>query len=668
MTNRLSSETSPYLLQHKDNPVDWYPWGEEALARARTEDKPILLSIGYAACHWCHVMEHESFEDETTAALMNENFVCIKVDREERPDLDAIYMEAVQTMTGGGGWPMTVFLSPDGTPFYGGTYFPPEERHGLPSFRKVLVAVAETWRDKRAEVEAQGARLVESIGMEAKLRASGEPLTDAVLQDAFRGLRTTFDPQLGGFGSAPKFPQPMVVDLLLRLARRGNGEAGAMARLTLDAMASGGMFDQIGGGFHRYSVDRFWVVPHFEKMLYDNAQLLRTYARSARDTGSDLHRWVAFQTAEWMLAEMRDPAGGFYSTIDADSEGHEGKFYVWSLDEVRAGLGAEAEAAIQALGMTKEGNFEGRNIPVRARETDTDVLERLRSALKRYRSTSRIPPGTDTKVLAAWNGLAASALAEAGTLMDRPEWVEAAKEAVDFVFDALLIEGRLMRSYRDGVVKHLGYCEDYALVIESCVSLYETTFDTRWINRAKEMAEDVIRLFHDDAAGGFFSTGTDAPALVKRPKEFQDNAVPSANSVLALELQKIAHFTGDFRYETVAAGTMRLMRDWMQRAPLGFGHMLGALDFYTGDPLEIIIVGDDTDAGTRALLGRVRDRWRPNKVLVVSATPERDAKSIPLLEGRERTEGRATAYVCRNGVCKLPVSDPKELELQLTGA
>jgi uncharacterized protein len=670
MSNRLADQTSPYLLQHKDNPVDWYPWGDEALERARSEDKPILLSIGYAACHWCHVMERESFEDEATAALMNEHFVCIKVDREERPDLDAIYMEAVQTITGQGGWPMTVFLAPDGAPFYGGTYFPPEDRHGFPSFTTLLRAVAQTWRDDRSGAEAQGRRLVEQIGVEARLQASPEPLTDTLLHRAFESLRGAFDPEYGGFGGAPKFPQPMVVDLLLRMSRRGDPEARDMARLTLDGMANGGMFDQIGGGFHRYSVDRHWIVPHFEKMLYDNAQLLRTYARSWRDTGSELHRDVAIETAGWMISEMQDPTGGFYSTIDADSEGVEGKYYVWSLEEVRAVAGPRAPAAIAGYGMTESGNFEGRNIPVRGHDVeDRAALERARAALRRHRSRERVRPGVDTKILAGWNGLAASALAESGALLDRTDWIAAAAAVVDFIFDVLFVDGRLMRSYRTThagpTVKHLAYCEDYASVIEACLALFEATFDGRWLQRARSTADDAIRLFSDDAAGGFYSTGIDATSLVKRPKEFQDNAIPSANSTLALELQRLAHLTGEFRYESLAVGSMRLVRDWMERAPLGFAHMLCALDFYTGDPVEIVVVRDGDGSDARALLGCVHERWRPNKVLVVSDAPERDSSSIPLLQGRTTIDGNAAAYVCRHGTCELPVTEPDAFRAQL---
>ena len=671
MTNRLADETSPYLLQHKDNPVDWYPWGQEAFERARAEDRPVLLSIGYAACHWCHVMEHESFERPETARLMNEHFVSIKVDREERPDLDAIYMDAVQAMTGHGGWPMTVFLTPEGAPFYGGTYFPPEERHGMPAFSAVLEAVAQTWRERRSDVDAQGARLVDHLGISAKLQPSTDPIAEDLLYEAFGNMRPNFDPEYGGFGGAPKFPQPMNIDFLLRLAARGHEDAARMAGRTLDAMAAGGMFDQLAGGFARYSVDRYWLVPHFEKMLYDNAQLLRTYVRSWQETGNARHREVAEATATWMLDEMRDPAGGFWSSIDADSEGEEGKFYVFSIEDVRAALPDDADVAVKLYGFTESGNFEGRNIPVRSGvDTDPQTRERVRRRLLDYRN-ARARPETDTKVLTAWNGLAISALAEAGAAMGRDEWLKAAAEAMDFILTNLRVDGRLMRSYRrtdDGrdVVKHLAYCEDYALVLEACLQLYEATFELEYLKEARRAADECIRMFADDDDRGFFTTGVDGERLVMRPKDFLDNAVPSANSVLALELQRLSHFTGDDSYARRAVGILRLVRDATVRSPTGFGHLLGAVDFYVSTPAEIVVVGDSKGADTAALIDRVHDRFRPNKVLICAPeTDERARGAIPLLQGRTRLNGRATAYVCRNGTCKLPVDNPDALAAQL---
>ncbi len=663
MSNRLAEETSPYLLQHKDNPVDWYPWGAEALERARGEDKPILLSIGYAACHWCHVMERESFEDPATAALMNEAFVCIKVDREERPDLDAIYMEAVQAMTGRGGWPMTVFLTPGGAPFFGGTYFPPEDSHGMPGFKSLLRAVSGTWHERRGEVDAQGQRLVDHIGVASKLAPSREVVTSELVASAARGIAQAFDREFGGFGAAPKFPQPMTIDFLLRLAARSDSDAAQMARVTLDRMAAGGMYDQLGGGFARYSVDREWIVPHFEKMLYDNAQLLRTYARSWQTLRVERHRTVARETAEWMLREMRDPAGGFWSSLDADSEGEEGKFYIWTIDEVRAVAGEDADAAIAHWGLTERGNFEGKSIPVLARDVSPDeAVTRARAALMARRDT-RVRPGTDDKVLVAWNGLAAAAFAEAGVALGERRWVEVATEVMDFVLATMRVEGRLLRSYRRGAVNALGYSEDYAALLEACLALWEATGDLRWMTEARWAADEAVRLFLDPVAGGFFTTGSDAETLVTRPKDLFDNAVPAANSVLALSLQRLAALTGEGSYESHALGIVRLVRDLVESSPLGFGHLLGAIDLYTSGAVEVVIVGRD---GVAPLLERLHSRWRPNAVLAVVDEPSDDAvEMIPLLEARGAIGGHATAYVCRNGTCKMPVTEPDDLEEQL---
>jgi uncharacterized protein YyaL (SSP411 family) len=665
MANRLAEETSPYLLQHKDNPVAWQPWDHEALDQALREDKPIFLSIGYAACHWCHVMERESFEDEETARLVNEYFVPIKVDREERPDLDAVYMDAVQSMTGRGGWPMTVFLTPEGVPFFGGTYFPPEDRHGLPSFKKLVVAVADAWRERRDEVEQQGKNLVEHMAGLTASAPSDEPLARSIVTDASEVIASSFDPVNGGFGGAPKFPSPMTIDLLLRLAGAGDERAGAMATKTLDAMAAGGIYDQLRGGFHRYSVDAEWIVPHFEKMLYDNAQLLRTYARSWQLTRAERHRRVAVDTATWMLEEMRDDGGGFWSTIDADSEGEEGLFYIWSLDEVRSVTGADADAAIAHWGLTEEGNFEGSNIPVYAREPeDPGAIERARSALLERRSM-RVRPATDTKVIAAWNGLAASSLAEAGAALGRTDWIHAAEETMRFVLSELRREGRLLRSYRNALAKHLAFAEDYAFTLEATLMLFEVTGEPEWLTEAIWAADDAIRLFHDNDAGGFFTTGTDAERLVTRSKDLIDNAVPAANSVLAVELQRLALITGRQEYQEAALEIMRLLVPAMIRSPLGFGHLLGGLDLYTSEPLEIVIVGDRGASGTDALLNEVRDRYLPNKVVIVAPNADVPGVDPALLESRTRIDGRATAYVCRNRVCEVPVDAPERLGSQL---
>ena len=666
MANRLSSENSPYLLQHKDNPVDWYPWGDEAFDEARRRDVPVLLSIGYADCHWCHVMEHESFEDEATARLMNEGFVSIKVDREERPDVDSVYMDAVQAMTGQGGWPMTVFLTPSRVPFYGGTYFPPEPRHGMPSFPQVLGAISETWRTRRDEVEEQGSKLVEHIGQVGGLAPSADEISADLLEEALRGFSKAFDSRFGGFGGAPKFPQPMNVDFLLRLARRGDDEAAEMATKTLVAMSSGGMFDQLAGGFARYSVDATWTVPHFEKMLYDNAQLLRTYARAFASTNILRFRDVAELTARWLLTEARDEGGGFYSSLDADSEGVEGKFYVFDFDELRDVLGDDAQIAIDHFGITPGGNFEGANIPVYASEpSDVDALFRARAKLLEHRN-KRVRPATDTKVLTSWNALTAAAFAEAGSLLGRPDWVRASAETMGFVTAELILDDRLMRSYRrtdsgEGQVKHLGVAEDYAFYLEASLALWEATFEAKWLERARWAADRGLELFEDKDKGGFFTTGSDAERLVVRPKDLFDNAVPSANSTFALELQRLALLTGEHSYERAASRAMQLVRDVAPRSPLGFGTMLGAYEFYAGDPVEIVIVG----AGLDDLVEAAHTNYLPSKVLIAAerASPA-DATRLPLFQGRTDV-GQATAFVCRRGICKLPVTDAASMLEQI---
>jgi uncharacterized protein len=677
--NRLAGETSPYLLQHAGNPVDWYPWGEEALERARQQDKPILLSIGYAACHWCHVMERESFEDADTAALMNEHFVSIKVDREERPDLDAIYMDAVQAMTGRGGWPLTAFLTPDGRPFYAGTYFPDEDRHGLPAFRRVLEGIADTWRTRRAEVDEQGARIVAAIARPGQLAESRDPLSEEVALQAARGLHAAFDRRWGGIGGAPKFPQPMTLEFLLRRHLRGDRDALDMVTTTLDRMAAGGMYDQIGGGFHRYSTDERWHVPHFEKMLYDNALLARLYVRAWLVTRDDRYRRVAAETCDYLLREMRHPDGGFFSSQDADSEGVEGRFFVWSWDELVA---ATSEAVATAFGATPSGNWEATNVlwvpaplPAVADELEVDAaelaeaVERARGDLREIRER-RVRPATDDKVLAAWNGLAISALAEAGRAMAEPRYVEAAVGAAEFVRDRLRDgDGRLLRSWRDGRGGRPGFADDYALMAEACLTLYETTFELRWFTEARALADDLVRRFHDPERGGFFQTGSDAESLVVRPKDLYDNAVPSGNSAAADVLLRLAHLTGEPEDERVGASALRLVRDAMAGAPSGFGHALCALDLFLGPVREVAIVGDLRADATRALAAEVAGkRFLPNHVLAVAAPDDAPAReAVALLAGRTQLRGGPTAFVCERFTCKLPVSDPEDLAAQLTG-
>jgi uncharacterized protein len=657
MPNRLAAATSPYLLQHADNPVDWYEWGEEAIDRARREDKPILLSVGYAACHWCHVMERESFEDEDTADLMNEHFISVKVDREERPDVDSIYMDAVQAMTGHGGWPMTVFLTPEGEPFFAGTYFPNQDRHGMPAFRKVLVAVAEAWNDRRGDLLGQGKRVVEAIARRPSL--SEETLTEEILRDALDALRRSFDPELGGFGQAPKFPQPMTLELLLRLDGRGGEGARDMVSTTLDRMASGGMYDVVGGGFHRYSTDREWLVPHFEKMLYDNAQLARLYVHAHQVTGQDAYRQVAEETLDYLLREMRHPDGGFFSAQDADSEGVEGKFYVWSWGELVEVAGEEVALL---LGASPDGNWEGVNILRRTGEEMPPDWPRIRRRLLERRN-ARVAPATDDKVLAAWNGLAISALAGTGRIVGRSDYVDAAVSAADFVLSALRDRhGRLLRAWRDGRTSGPAYADDHALMAGACLDLYETTFDVRWFEEARRLADELIRLFHDPEGGGFFQTGADAERLVLRPKELFDNAVPSGNSSAAEVLLRLSLFTGEASYERAAASALRTIRDLLVRAPTAFGTALGALDLYLGPSREIAVIGATDDARTAALLDEVRRRYLPNVVL---AAGPGDRSPIPLLAGRTAVDGKPAAYVCEHFSCRRPVTEPEELAAQL---
>ncbi|HEX2030297.1 MAG TPA: thioredoxin domain-containing protein [Actinomycetota bacterium] len=675
MGNRLANATSPYLLQHAENPVDWYEWGSEALERARAEGKPILLSVGYAACHWCHVMAHESFEDPDTARLMNEHFVNIKVDREERPDVDAIYMDAVQAMSGHGGWPMTVFLTPEGDPFYAGTYFPPEDRHGMPGFRRVLQAVAEAWRDRRDDVVRQGRQVVGVLAREAGGGASSEPLTEELLRQAYDGLRRGFDPEWGGFGQAPKFPQPMTLEFALRCHLRGWEGALDMVTGTLDRMAAGGIYDQLGGGFHRYSTDRAWLVPHFEKMLYDNAQLARLYLHAWQVAGDERYRRVVVETLEYLLREMRHPDGGFFSAQDADSDGVEGKFFVWSHEELVREAG---EMAAAYFGARPEGNWEGTNVlwtPSPPEEVAADAgvsreeldrrVQEARARLLQVRER-RVRPATDDKVLASWNGLAVAALAEAGRALDDPRYVRAAEAAADFVVTALRREdGRLLRAWREGRTSGPAYLDDHALLAAGCLTLYESTFDLRWMAEARRLAEDILRLF-PDPGGGFFQTGSDAERLVVRPKELFDNAVPSGNSVAAEVFQRLALLTGEAGYETAGVGALRAVRDLVPRAPTGFGHALGALDLYLSRSKEIAVVGRPGADDTRRLVEVVWQRYLPNVVLAAGDPADPQApRLVPLLADRAPVDGRAAAYVCERFTCRMPVTEPEDLAAQL---
>ena len=649
MPNRLANETSPYLLQHKDNPVDWYPWGEEALERARAEDKPILLSIGYSACHWCHVMERESFEDPEIAALMNERFVCVKLDREERPDLDAIYMEACVAMNGHGGWPLNVFLTPDQLPFYAGTYFPPEQRGGMPSWRRVLEAVAKAWDENRDEIRQGGTRIAERLQGGALLEPSKEPMDARRLEDAVQVLRDSYDRANGGFGGAPKFPPASVIEFLLR---RGERE---MTAGTLRAMARGGMYDQVGGGFARYSVDPQWLVPHFEKMLYDNALLARAYLHGWQVLGDEQFREVACETLDWALLEMRAPEGGFYSALDADSEGEEGRFYVWTVEELREVLGDDADAAIRYFGATESGNFEGRNILTRGEDPPPQLPE-IRRRLYERRS-KRDWPGLDDKRLTAWNALMVSALADAGAVLERADYVEAAATCADFVLRELRDQdGRLLRTFKDGTAKLNAYLEDHGFLLEALLTLYEATFDPRWFAAAREIADAMIARFGDESRGGFFETSSDHEQLVARRKDLDDNPIPAGNSSAAYGLLRLAALTGEHDYEGRAVGVLRLLHEVAVGHPQAFAHLLQAMDFQLSQVKEVALVGEDTHALERV----VRERFRPH--LVLAGGP---ADGVPLLAERTPVDGRPAAYVCENFVCKRPVTEPAELEALL---
>lgn len=679
MPNRLAHETSPYLLQHQDNPVDWYPWGEEALAKAKAEGKPIFLSIGYAACHWCHVLSHESFEDPAIAALMNELYINIKVDREERPDLDSIYMNAVVALTGQGGWPMSVFLTPDGVPFYGGTYFPPEPRHGLPAFQQVLRGVHDAWLNRREQVVQGGQDILNHIRQNESLNltAGADELSRDTLKEAVKALWTQFDWKNHGWGGAPKFPQPMTIEFLLRYhALTGEATPLEMATRTLLTMARGGLYDQLGGGFHRYATDAIWLVPHFEKMLYDNAQLARVYLHAWQATGNAEFRRIAEATLDYVRREMTAQAeGGFYSSQDADSEGEEGKFFVWSVEEIDEALGGDSALFKEAHGAQPGGNFEGHNIlffaadpEMLARKYQLDESEvRLRLASARQRlfaiRDKRIKPGLDDKVLSSWNGLMLAAFAEAARALKRDDYLLTAIASADFFLNTMRQpDGRLYRSWRRGAAKFNGYLEDYANLAEGLLALYEATFDPRYFTAARALADFALAHF-TDTNGGFFDTSDDHEVLVTRPKDIQDNATPSGNAMLATVLFKLTLFTAEMRYAEAAANALRAVQPLLGRHPTAFAQWLTAATFALGEAKEIALVGDPDQDDMRALLNVVFDQYRPFKVVALKR-PNAESP-IPLLAGREQRDGQATAAVCYNFACRLPVTSADELRAQL---
>jgi uncharacterized protein YyaL (SSP411 family) len=669
MANRLADETSPYLLQHKDNPVDWRPWSPEALAEAAKQDKPILLSIGYSACHWCHVMERESFEDSEVAGYMNENFVPIKVDREERPDVDDLYMEAVQGMTGQGGWPLTVFLDSEGVPFYGGTYFPPEPRQGLPSFQQVLEATAGAYRTQREELREASARIRESLSAVGRVEPSEEPLDRSILDRAVSGLQSNFDGVNGGFGGAPKFPPAITLEFLL-----DRGQTNPVA-LTLDKMMHGGIYDQLGGGFARYSVDAGWLVPHFEKMLYDNALLARAYLHGWQVTGTDRWLRVCEETLDWALREMRGPEGGFYSALDADSEGEEGRFYVWEESEMREGLaeaalaGESAERVLGYWGVSAAGNFEGRNIlhvPLGASAKQPPELAHARTALYAWRDR-RVRPGLDDKRVCSWNALMISALADAGAATGRREYLDAACGCARFVWESMRdANGHLLRTWKNGDARLNAYLEDHAFLVEALLRLYEATLEVRWFDAARETADSMVERFADDERGGFFTTSNDHEELIARRKDVGDHPIPSGNSSAAYGLLRLAALTGERSYEDRAVGTMRLFAPAAAQHPDAFGHLLQAIDFHLSPVREVALVAPGNGGASPSLdqLAKVvRSAHRPHVVL--AGGPE-GSERPELLRERPAVEGKPAAYVCEHFACQAPVTEPKELEAALS--
>ena len=672
-TNNLINETSPYLLQHAHNPVDWYAWGEEAFAKAAGEDKPILISIGYSACHWCHVMEHESFEDEATAAIMNEHFVNIKIDLEERPDVDQIYMQFVQMTVGGGGYPLNVFLTPDKLPFYGGTYFPPVSRYGMPSFQRVLLSIIEAWENNRDELLTSAKEILGEMKQIGSPELESGNLSLDVLDTAFLNFSRSFDEVNGGFGGAPKFPPPMSLEFLLRYYHRTKDEkALAMVEKTCAEMASGGIYDQLGGGFHRYTVDAVWLVPHFEKMLYDNAQLARVYLHLFQITKDEFYKRVAVETFEYVKREMLDDQGGFYTAQDADSEGVEGKFFVWTPEEITKVLGAEeAQVFNFYYDVTEHGNFEEKNIlnvrsslEIAAHQLDipvnnlNEILERGRNKLFAERE-KRIKPFRDEKVLTAWNGLMLATFAEASAILQSEEYLAIAKRNADFILNNLQKNNYLLRAWKDGQAKLNGYLDDYANFTDGLTELFQVSGDFKYLTEARRLADLMIAEFWDEKADGFFYTANNHETLLMRSKDFYDNATPSGNSAAADVLLKLAKISGDELYERYAVTVLRLVAPQISRYAQAFGRVLSTNEFYLNPTLEIVIVGDKGN-------DLEREVWReylPNKVVVL-ADNETD-ENLPILENRKMIDGKPTAYVCENFVCQKPVNDLEEMNKQL---
>ena len=687
-TNRLINETSPYLLQHAHNPVDWYPWGPEALAKASAENKPILLSIGYSACHWCHVMEHESFENAQIAALMNQHFVSIKVDREERPDLDHIYQNVVQMLTGQGGWPLTMFLTPEQEPFYGGTYFPPEDRYGRPGFPRLLQGIAEAYHNRRQDVTKSIEQIRDALQKLSTFEESAGELTPTVLENAARALANHVDMVHGGFGTQPKFPNPSNLEFLLRFwYATGNENFLNMVKLTLQKMAQGGIYDQLGGGFHRYSVDSHWLVPHFEKMLYDNAQLLPLYVALYQITQEPLYARVAHETLAYLKREMLHPAGGFYATQDADSEGEEGKFFVWTKAEIDTVLGADARLFCRYYDVTASGNWEhGTNIlhltislEQLARMFDQDLaavtrsIEVARDTLFAVRE-QRVKPFRDEKVLTSWNGLMVSGMIHAATVLGDEEALQAARQALAFLEHHMLQEGFLRSVYKDGQAKFNGYLDDYAFLVGALLDMFEATFEQQYFALAERLTTTMLDEFWDEVQGGFFFTGQSHEALISRTKSAFDQAIPSGTAVATKNLLRLYHYTGREAYLQRVEQIFRLFKRHIEQQPFGCGGLLNALDFYLRKPQEIVLVGNPDAPDVQALLHTVHRHYLPNKTVVRldPRRPEESLQTFPLLRdllaGKTQVDGKATVYVCHNFTCSLPVTEPAALTALLSGA
>lgn len=686
MPNRLADETSPYLLQHKNNPVDWYPWGDAAFASAKLLDKPILLSIGYSSCHWCHVMAHESFENESIAAMMNNNFVNIKVDREELPDVDSIYMTAVQAMTGSGGWPLTVFLTPDGQPFFGGTYFPPEDRQNMAGFPRVLTAITEAYATKRPELLENSGKIVDAIRSQATPRKSDSKIDESLIFGAFTHLVGNADPVNGGTMGAPKFPQPMMYELMLRYWKRtGSSQMLEIVEQTLNGMANGGIYDQVGGGFARYSVDESWLVPHFEKMLYDNAQLVSLYTHAYQATKNEHYARIVSETLEYVRREMTHSAGGFYSASDADSEGVEGKFFIWSPVELNSILSSDdAQLAIEYWGVTDEGNFEGSNVlhvPSTTSEfaankeiSESDLLDqlaRIKATLLSARS-ERVAPGIDDKILTSWNALMMKAFAEAGAVFQNSEWVEVAKKNAELLLNSIRDdEGRLLHTWKatgdsQGEARILGYLDDHAYLVDALISLYESTFDSEYLKHAREFADAMIERFWDRDWKVFYDTSMEHSKLIVRPRDVLDNAVPSGGAVAASALYKLGVLSDNQDFKDLASESVRAVVPFMEQAPAAVAAWLGTVDLMTSDMREVVVIGVANNSETDALVSACRHDYQPNMVFAGAYGESETDETSPLLQGRGMLDGKPAAYVCENYACKAPVSSVEELQELLT--